>query len=343
MCLSGISFGLIRIAFKEEEQSMGKESNASVIELSKAFIGCASAIVAACVGGIFTIVAVVVPRLPILTGPTSSPMPPAALVATVTSAPTASVVTATPALSGTQNRTGAFGPIIFSPGVIDPTGNTVPVDPVVRFPEGTAQVFATFTYDGMVKGVPWRWEWYLNGYPQENLTWKGSWLMEERGSTCLTTWKLDGITPGDWELRLYIRDQLIQKGGLLIEKRQVGSPFFDVIRFAEGVKDDKPINLHKLYDPTSAKVDSFKSKTKEVYAFFDVGNMANGLKWRREWYRDGKVLTNMIKSDTWTRATSEKDYWISISNDSGLEAGTYELKLYIDDRLIQVNTFIIDR
>lgn len=79
------------------------------------------------------------------------------------------------------------------------------------------------------------------------------------------------------------------------------------------------MNIHK---PT----ENFKAGIKEVYAFFDAGNMTAGLKWKRAWYRDGKLLEDLVISDAWKGNQTEKDWWLGFSNDDGLVPGTYESK-----------------
>jgi len=61
------------------------------------------------------------------------------------------------------------------------------------------------------------------------------------------------------------------------------------------------------------------------------------------WYRDDKQLEGVAGTKTWTGNPSEKDTWLRLFDDKGLTSGTYELKLYIEDRLVQLGTFVIQK
>jgi hypothetical protein len=65
--------------------------------------------------------------------------------------------------------------------------------------------------------------------------------------------------------------------------------------------------------------------------------------WKYAWYRDGNPVEGMGGTRTWIGNPSEKDWPLKISDDKGLAAGTYELKLYIEDRLVQLGAFIIQK
>jgi len=94
-----------------------------------------------------------------------------------------------------------------------------------------------------------------------------------------------GYVAGDYELRLFIANQLAQSGRFTIEKRQVGAPFFDPIRFAEGIQNNEPVNVH----PNQ----KFTVGVKEVYAFFDAGNLTDGLAIKGEWYRMARSILRL--------------------------------------------------
>ena len=275
--------------------------------------------------------------------PTPSPMstsaPTAAPVgSTGTPTPTASSVgsAGTPAPTAPVIETAdAFGPIIFAAGVFGTAPNYKPVDVATRFPEGVTQVRSLFSNTTPLKGNQWRFERYLDGKLQPELA-SGGYDLTDPGTTWANVWKSDGVTPGDWEVRLYVMDKLVQKGTFTIERNKPGAAYIGPIRFAEDIKDDKPVNIHR-------PIDSFKAGTKKVYVFFDAGNMVKGSTWKREWYHDGQLLPNLVKSETWSSSQSVKDLGIAISNDPSLEPGTWEVKFYIDDRLVQLGVFTIEK
>jgi hypothetical protein len=45
-----------------------------------------------------------------------------------------------------------------------------------------------------------------------------------------------------------------------------------------------------------------------VYAFFEVGNMTKGLKWKTEWYYNGELVKGVGGTQTWTADESVKEF-----------------------------------
>ena len=217
---------------------------------------------------------------------------------------------------------------------VDP--NVKPVDPATRFPEGITRICTLFTYEGTIKGNQWRFERYLDGKLQPDLSLDAGTDHTGSGMEWFCIWSSNGLRPGDWEFRLYFMDKLVQKGTYTIERTQPSAASFAAIRFAEGIQDGKPVNPHQ-------PVDTFKAGTTQVYAFFDAANMTKQTTWKSVWYRDDKQLDGVGGTKTWTGNPSEKDTWLRLFDDKGLTSGTYELKLYIEDRLVQLGTFVIQK
>lgn len=265
---------------------------------------------------------------------TRSPVPVALASVTPTLTPRpSSTPTLTPPTVTPSPVIGTFGVITFAPGVMGASPNYKPMDAMSRFPEGVTKVYAVMPYEGVLKGEQWRYERYLDGKLQEKLGGAG-WNLSGPGTTWVNIWNGDGITSGEWELRLYIADQVVQKGMFTIEKSKSGAPTIGILRFAEGIQDNKPLNPHQ-------PIDNFKAGTTQVYAFFDASNMTKQTKWQSVWYRDEKQIENTGETKTWAGNPSEKDWWVRLYNDKGLTAGTYELKLYLEDKLVQLGTFVI--
>ena len=97
---------------EEESGIMSNDHNTAVLELSKAFIGCLGAILAACITGVFAVVTVIKPPLPGLGAPETRelPSPPVVVVFTPTppkgNAMIANVVLAQGVKSGTFDPVG---------------------------------------------------------------------------------------------------------------------------------------------------------------------------------------------------------------------------------------------
>lgn len=293
---------------------MAEKKNEAALEVTKALIGCGGGIAAACVTGMFALIALFGQKLPVL-----NPVSPG------------DSATATSAISGKVS--GSFGPMIFAAGV---TADKKPIEAGVRFPQGVTLIYAIYPYSGMVKNMPWRDEWYLNGQLQEHLTSNSVWSGDEQGTDYVGVSEPAGLEPGQWQVRLYIADKLVQQGNFTVEKRELGVPFFGPLRFAEDVNNGKPVRPHQPDE-------SFVSGIRSVYAFFDAGNMTQGLKYKVEWYRDGALLSNVTSSAAWNASANKIDSWARYYNeDSALNSGTYTVKLYIEGKLVQLGTFVIE-
>lgn len=229
---------------------------------------------------------------------------------------------------------GTFKSLTFAVGIMGAGSNLKPVDPMTRFPEGITKVYEVLTYEGILKGSQWRWERYLDGKLQPDLSGTG-WDLSDAGVTWLAVSNPAGIIPGEYELRLFVADKLVQKGAYVVEKRAANTPYFGPIQFAEGIKDGQPVNAHK-------PLDNFKVGTKEVYAFSTGGNIPKGTKWRTEWWMNG-ALGDWGKNpdSTWD---PEKSPLISsrLFNEKGLFPGTYGFKIYIEGKVVQLGSLIVE-
>jgi hypothetical protein len=276
-------------------------------------------------------------------GSTPTPVP--------TAAPNVVVITATPAATPTPPRTAtpnvivvtatpeplpkSFGAITFAPVVIGAEPNFKPVDAASRFPEGLVKIYAIFGVEAPLKSSQWRYEFLANGQRMSGMSGYG-WDLNQPGTTWVSIWGNDGLEPGEWEMRLYLGDRIAQRATFTIAKRQAGAPAISVIRFAEDNQGDKPVNIHRANE-------NFKGGTKKVWAFFDVSSLPKGTNWKWEWYRDGERIPNLSGSKGWEANSDEKNWWLNISDEAGLRAGIYELKLYIADQVAQIGTFLVDK
>jgi hypothetical protein len=104
---------------------------------------------------------------------------------------------------------------------------------------------------------------------------------------------------------------------------------FGSIAFAEDVTDDgDPIN------PST----TFASDTEDVWALWTFTGIKSGTPWRREWKRDGKLITGV--DETWEE---DESGWIAypLSDETGVEGGKYTFTLYIQGQRVQEASFTV--
>jgi len=269
---------------------------------------------------------------------TPSALPAATAAPPAEGSPTAPAAAATQAITpdstnvvGVDSPVSPFGSVVFAPGV---AADKKPLDPSLTYPEGTTKVYGVFSAAAALPGKQWRYEWYRDGTLQPELGHAG-WDLAAGETGWTSLWQADGIAPGSWELRLHMGDRFERRSAFTIEEPDPAAPKFGPIRFADGVKANQPVGPRT---PTQ----TFPAGTKSLYAFFDTSNMAPGLPWKREWYLNGVLQKGVASSANWDAKSAESDFWVYVTNEAGLPPGVYELKLYVEDKLVQLGTTVIE-
>lgn len=69
--------------------------------------------------------------------------------------------------------------------------------------------------------------------------------------------------------------------------------------------------------------------------------MYSDLEMVNTWYHDGQEYAS--SSVSWDRADERARWWVSLSRQSGapLPSGDYQLELYVEGRMLQSGTFVI--
>jgi len=105
----------------------------------------------------------------------------------------------------------SFGSITFAEGVTD---DHAPIRPGTRFPAGTTEVYAVYTYQNMSRGHSWAREWLLSdrvlAFKQE--AWQFG--TDSIGHCSLTSQK--PLEPGRYTLNLYIDGQLASSSNFVV-------------------------------------------------------------------------------------------------------------------------------
>ena len=116
---------------------------------------------------------------------------------------------------------------------------------------------------------------------------------------------------------------------------QAGTASFAQIVFCDDVKDGKPVNPRT----------TFPAGTRKVTAYWTFKGMTQGQEWGRRWLRDGQVLADKMnlqwndEESGWSLAT------LTDASDQGLglDAGTYELHLFLGKTDVLKATFTIQK
>jgi Tol biopolymer transport system component len=97
-----------------------------------------------------------------------------------------------------------------------------PVNATTSFEEGITEIHALFDYSGILEDYTWERVWYLDG--EEILRNAATWTDEEAGRF---DYYLDAggepLPPGEWELEIYVEDELLASGAFTIEGEEVAA------------------------------------------------------------------------------------------------------------------------
>jgi Tol biopolymer transport system component len=113
-----------------------------------------------------------------------------------------------------------MGPITFALGATD---DYKPVDPGEVFEEGITEIHAIFDYNGMSKDYTWERVWYLDG--EEILRNAAEWTDPAMGRfDYFLDAGGDPLPSGDWDLEIYVEDELLVSGTFTIKGEEEPTP-----------------------------------------------------------------------------------------------------------------------
>ena len=118
----------------------------------------------------------------------------------------------------------SFSTITFAAGVLN---DETPVNALDTFPEGVTLVYGIFNGQGLKDGDAWRSEWLLDGVVEPELVKDHQWDAKAagaRGVWWLSLFNDQGIHTGEWQLDLYVGDQLLQSSAFTVEPYAAGEP-----------------------------------------------------------------------------------------------------------------------
>lgn len=107
-----------------------------------------------------------------------------------------------------------IGLIAFAEG-IDDSGQ--PVRPRTTFAQGAKAVYAAYEFSGLRNGLSYEEVWLLEGLEQTSNS--RQWARGEQGWGWAKLASLEGLTPGDYELQLYVDGDLLRQGHFSVEPR----------------------------------------------------------------------------------------------------------------------------
>jgi hypothetical protein len=103
-------------------------------------------------------------------------------------------------------------------------------------------------------------------------------------------------------------------------------------------------DLHFALAADGAAQNVFPSGTDEVYALWEYTGMSPTDNIRRIWFRDDQIWLTREEGWEWSKYGGEgtmRDLSVYDNEGSGLASATYRLQLYVNDKLQQEATFVV--
>lgn len=155
-----------------------------------------------------------------------------------------------------------LGDIIFSPDVDE---NDQPVEPTTQFVEGTDEVYATFSFEGMSPDTSYYTVWYHNGAVDLATPYK-SWEGGESGTWWIRLWYEDGLPGGDWRLEIYVAGHLLVSGEFTVEGPETIPQMADYVSAERSLALRYPVAWEKAEVPgKNGYVAFFKPDSKSFF------------------------------------------------------------------------------
>jgi hypothetical protein len=255
-----------------------------------------------------------------------------AAVTTNATAPATVVAVNSPTPNATRAPVVGFGAPVFAANLLD---QRIPVDVSTTFPDGISVIYAVFDFKGLKDGQLWRAEWFLNGELQRDVGFEERWNAGEAGTQWIVLKNQDGIDSGQWQLNLYLENQLQQQATFTILNNP--EPDFGPIIFAAGVDaNGNPV------DQVPFDAATFAAGTTEVYSFFSGVNVPQGTEFSTQWFRNGEVYTQPLQLK-WAKQPDGTDWNRLFVNSGALPDGAYEFKMFIGDQVRSLGSFSIEK
>lgn len=243
-----------------------------------------------------------------------------------------------PSPSGTSQS--KIGPIIFARGT---TADAQPVDRTDQFEQGVKIVYGFFNYEGLRPDDTVTQTWYRgdekvldNTRPLSTFAAGGS--VPEKGNLAVSIQWNDGATAGSYRLEIRINGALAQTGNFTVgaapPPATSGTPI-SAITFARGESDGKPVE----------PADHFKVGVRRVYGFFSFAGLKADDVIRGVWTSGGqKVLEKQftLPEVFGGRAPDHGTLWLWIQWDKGASAGTYQMEITVNGKVVQSGTFVVE-
>jgi S1-C subfamily serine protease len=119
---------------------------------------------------------------------------------------------AKPSTPAKPSGKGTFGALTFGTGFDDSSGVTGEAS---GFPSGTKEVHAGLPYDNMRDGTAWGYQWQYAGQDVTGETGL-QWEFGQSGILDLSLSGKKGLTDGEYNLQVYLRDELVQEAGFTV-------------------------------------------------------------------------------------------------------------------------------
>lgn len=226
-------------------------------------------------------------------------------------------------IGGPAQPTPAFSNIVF--GLLEPNGQLAGNGYVL--PTGTIAT-ARFIFSNMQPDLTYTTIWYYNYREIARTT--ANWPLAKgaNGTDAVNLQPEGGLPTGVYRVELYIGSALSSTGDFVIAGSAQQSARPNVFRNLEFIRS----NTSSLpADPRPGN--SFPDGANTLFFRFDWEQIAVGTSWRLDWLVDNAVFYSL--DAPWNTAETGNDFTLRLSAPGGIPDGTYTVRLYVNNVLLQ--------
>jgi len=192
----------------------------------------------------------------------------------------------------------------------------------LRFDAGATYLVYSFRFQGLRDGVAWVDRWSRDGLPIPDLsTPRPNWQAGETGEFVTAIENPFGFADGVYRLEIVFDGVVLARHAIAIGDVPLPGVTIDRVVFGQGVDAQA--------QPTGV-AQAFPTGLPALFAFYDYSNAGSAQTLRAVWRRDGAAEPVFVLPPSPWAGGDQGRACLSLTNDTGIPAGEYEIEIRFD-------------